>query len=320
MHTNFARICADYGQMLHVFNEKNQPEPVTSLNIEQRPVVGDWVQLDSHKRIIGIKDSYSQITRIKSDGSTQPLAANVDHIWIFFPLDRDPSLTRWERFCLFAESQGFKPTIVLSKSDLCPNPQPWISMAYSLGFGEDIHLVSSETGTGTAELGACLAHGKTALLLGQSGAGKSSLANVLCDDYQPVAPVREADHRGRHTTTIRRLISTSAGGYLLDIPGLRELSWHGQDEMPDEFRVWTDQCLFSDCNHLSDKSCALIVAVGNGQIPLNRYEHWKKLVREASYLNRREDPKMASNSKRRWKQIHKNKRQKTNRDRMDDNW
>lgn len=307
MHTKYMRICADYGQTFHVLNEDNQPEQVTSLNFDQRPIVGDWVQLDSEKRIINIKESFSRIVRLKSDGSFQALAANVDFIWILFPLDRDPSFTRWERFCLFAESQGFQPTIILSKSDLCPNPHPWRAMAYSLGYGENIYLLSAETGVGISELASSLANGKTALLLGQSGVGKTSLANILCLGSHSVAPVRDKDHRGRQTTTTRRLLPTLEGGYLLDIPGLRELSWDGQNDLPGELQDWSDQCQFNDCNHQTDLGCAVIEAVEKGFISQARYDHWKKLVREAAFFKRREDPEMSSNSKRRWKQIHKEK-------------
>lgn len=309
MHTEFFRICADYGSNFHVFNAVGQPEPILSFNPDHRPVVGDWVQLDSQKRISELRERHSQIVRLKSDGSLQVLAANVDQVWVFLPLDREPSLNRCERFCRFVESQGLRPTLILSKLDLCPNPHSWVSMAFSLGYGAEIQMLSSKTGAGVEALAARLAGGKTALLLGQSGVGKTSLVNVLCPHQQAVGSVRSQDQRGRHVTTARRLFPTDSGGFLLDIPGLRELSWEDQGDLPKEFRPWAEKCRYRNCGHDNDVGCALLEAAQGGLISLASLEHWQKLRRETAYQKRREDPKMAANSKARWKSINKGYRQ-----------
>lgn len=309
MHTKFFRICADYGSNLHVFNELGKPEPILSLHPDQRPVVGDWVQLDPQKRIMDRRERHSQIVRLKSDGSLQVLAANVDQVWIILPLDRNPSFNRWERFCRFAETQGFRPTLILSKLDLCPNPHSWVSMAFSLGYGEEIQLISSKTEEGVGDLAARLVGGKTALLLGQSGVGKTSLVNVICPGQQAVGSVRHQDHKGRHITTARQLFPTYSGGFLLDIPGLRELSWEDQGDLPEEFRPWAAKCRFRDCGHDTDMGCALVEAAREGLISPESLEHWQKLRREVAYQKRREDPTMAANSKARWKSIQKEYKQ-----------
>ena len=309
MHANYFRICADYGASFHFFNELGEPEPVSSFHPERRPVVGDWVELDPQKRIVNQQERASQITRLKSDGSLQVLAANIDQVWVLLPLDREPSFNRWERFCRFVESQGFRPTLILSKLDLCPNPHAWISMAYSLGHGEDIQLISSKTEEGAGDLAVRLAGGKTALLLGQSGVGKTSLVNVLCPGQQTVGAVRSQDHRGRHVTTARRLFRTDSGGFLLDIPGLRELGWEGQGDLPEEFLPWAEKCRFRNCGHDNDVGCALAEAAQEGLISPESLMHWQKLRREMAYQKRREDPTMAANSKARWKSIHKGHKQ-----------
>lgn len=309
MHSRYYRICADYGSNFHVLNDLDKPEPVLSFHPDQRPVVGDWVQLDPQQRILARQERISQIVRLKSDGSLQVLAANVDQCWVFLPLDREPSFNRWERFCRFVESQGLRPILILSKLDLCPNPHAWVSMAFSLGYGEEMQLLSSNTGAGVEDLAARLTGGKTALLLGQSGVGKTSLVNVLCPDQQVVGAVRSLDQRGRHVTSARRLLPTYNGGFLLDIPGLRELGWEGQGDLPEEFLPWAAKCRFRDCGHDTDLGCALLEAAQKGLISPESLEHWQKLRREMAYQKRRDDPKQAANSKARWKSINKGYKQ-----------
>ena len=309
MHTRTLRICADHGTEFLVFNEAGGLEKAHAAGSDpERPAVGDWVDVNPEQRICSIHRRSNLIARQKSSGETQALAANVDQVWLVMPLDREPSHARWERFTLFSQSQGIKPAMILTKLDLCLNPDPWVSMAVSLGFGDELHTVSAVAGTGLEALAAKAADGQTVLLLGQSGAGKTSLVNALCPSQHAVREVREHDARGRHTTTSRRLIKTHRAGFLLDIPGIRELSWLGQDMLPTAFLPMADQCKFKNCRHEGEMGCAVEQAAREGSISMESLHHWKKLQREASYHARRDNPRLNGNSKARWKDIHKRKR------------
>ena len=309
MYTKYQRVCADFGAHLLVLSESGNKEKILSHPPDLRPVVGDWVRLDAHNRLQEIQERTTRIVRLRSDGRLQTLASNVDEVWVFVPLDREASANRMERFCRFVIAQGLQPVLVLSKLDLCPNPHGHVSLIFSLGFGAAMHLVSSKTGEGLADLEERLTGGKTALLLGHSGAGKTSLVNALCETRLEVGSVREEDHRGRHTTSARQLLAARMGGYLLDIPGLRELSWESQADLPPDWREWTANCHFRDCNHETNPGCGLVEAVEKQWISKESLEHWRKLNREAAYQVRRSDPVQSANSKARWKTIHKRQKQ-----------
>jgi ribosome biogenesis GTPase / thiamine phosphate phosphatase len=141
------------------------------------------------------------------------------------------------------------------------------------------------------------------VLLGSSGAGKSTLLNrILGADVQTTAAVREADSRGRHTTTHRELIALPSGGALLDTPGLREIQlWAPTESIASVFDDITDlasQCRFGDCSHTAEPGCAV-----RGAVDADRLESYHKLQREADRVSGR------LTEKQRWRSIHKAARQ-----------
>jgi ribosome biogenesis GTPase len=150
-------------------------------------------------------------------------------------------------------------------------------------------------------------------MLGSSGVGKSTLVNrVLGREEQPVGAVREADGRGRHTTTSRQLFELRGGALLIDTPGLRELQpWDGESAVAavfDDIRRLAAECRFSDCTHESEPGCAVREAVDGGRLEGDRLDNYRRLLREAAYEERRHDKAAASAVKRRWKQAHKAQR------------
>jgi ribosome biogenesis GTPase len=129
----------------------------------------------------------------------------------------------------------------------------------------------------------------TAVLLGSSGAGKSTITNwLLGEAAQAVNEVRADDSRGRHTTTTRQLFTLAGGGYLIDTPGMRELSVveseSTQEEMLiEEIESLAQQCQFSNCDHEKSAGCAVLAAVDSGELDPRTLDNYYKLVRERAW-------------------------------------
>jgi ribosome biogenesis GTPase len=265
------------------------------------PAVGDWVVLRPRpgegRALIGaILPRRTQLVR-KAAGRTsapQVVAANVDVAFVVTSLDRDLNPRRLERYVAFAWAAGVQPVVLLSKADLCDNPSAALAAVEPVTPGVPVHPVSSVLGKGLEELDPYFGEGRTAVLLGSSGVGKSTLINCLLGwDRQRVSEIRQ-DGRGRHTTTRRELIARPGGGLLIDTPGLRELQL-GEDEERGIASAFADidalaeQCRFKDCSHESEPGCAVAAALRDGGLSPERLENYRKLGREARYLESRHD-------------------------------
>ena len=141
---------------------------------------------------------------------------------------------------------------------------------------------------------AYLPFGRTGALLGSSGVGKSSIANVLLgEDRLRTHDVRESDSRGRHTTTGRQLVLLPGGGILIDTPGMRELQlWESHETAAGAFadiESLAQGCRFRDCRHVSEPGCAVIAAVAAGMLPEARLASFRKLQDEQAHQARQQD-------------------------------
>jgi ribosome biogenesis GTPase / thiamine phosphate phosphatase len=149
-----------------------------------------------------------------------------------------------------------------------------------------------------------LAGGLTAALLGSSGVGKSTIINrLLGEERFKTAEVR-SDGRGRHTTSHRELVSVPGGGVIIDTPGLRQLQlWEtdgGLDQTFVDVAELVAECRFSDCRHRTEPGCAVNAALASGALPRERWESYLKLQRELAHLERKLDPKLRSEERKRW--------------------
>ena len=248
----------------------------------------------------------------QSSGSrveSQALAANMDTVIVVVPLDRPISRRQIERFLALAWDSGAQPVLVLTKVDLVEQDtvEKAVSEVAAVSGDLSVLLVSVVTGSGMAEVAALVSTGHTVALLGTSGSGKSSLVNALIgSDVVQTGEVRQADSKGRHTTTWRELVVVPTGGALIDTPGLRELGmWVDEEGIDAAFTDITDlaeQCRFNDCAHLTEPGCAVLAAIAAGDLAADRLESYRKLLGEAAFAARQNDHRLAREAQKVWKQ------------------
>ncbi len=295
-----------------------------------RPTVGDWVLARRVEGLDGREGPAGMIVEIlprsgilarKEAGvrqEAQILAANVDFALIVAAAGHDFNARRLERYLALAWEGGTNPIIVLTKIDLAENPAGLIAEAESIAVGNRVVATSIVDGRGIAELASLLFPGRTAALLGSSGAGKSSLLNALAgSELAATGAVRLDDERGRHTTTRRELFmlasgTPAAGALIVDTPGLREIQLWAEDEAIDEafpeIEAIAMNCRFRDCSHDGEPGCALREALDDGRIDRSRFASWTKLRREVAWLERKDDASLLRAAREKWKAINKSMR------------
>jgi len=207
---------------------------------------------------------------------------------------------------------GASPEIVLTKADRIDDPWPLVAAVEAVAIGVPVHVVSALTGEGVEALRARLDGGATAVLVGSSGVGKSTLVNRWVGrERMAVKETRADDDEGRHTTTHRELIVLPGGGVVIDTPGIRELQlWDGGglDETFADVEELAAACRFNDCSHNTEPGCAVKRALTTGELPPDRYASWQKLQRELHAIAVRSDARLRREEKRKWQQRAKEAR------------
>lgn len=278
--------------------------------------VGDWVGLGDGL-IREVLPRRSAIVR-QAAGRTsesQTLAANVDVAFVVTSLGPDLEPRRIERYLVTIWESGAVPEIVLTKADRLDDPWDQAAEVEGVALGVPVHVVSAVTGLGVDALRARLQPGTTAVLLGSSGVGKSTLVNLwVGHELMTVKETRADDDEGRHTTTHRQLIQLPGGGMIIDTPGIRELQlWDsgGIDEAFSDVEELAGTCRFNDCSHNTEPGCAVKAALASGELSSDRYGSWLKLQRELRAIAIRHDARLRREERRRWQQISKDARTRT---------
>lgn len=307
-----ARVIADFGTSLKIAT----PEIITAelsgklahyTDREKSPKVGDWVAAtisdNGSATIESVVLRRNEIAR-KVAGKRvvkQIIAANVDIAFVLLALDNDFSVERLQRFLYQLSVSAVSPVIVLNKADKTDDVQSYTTQLEQ--FGLPIIVSTATSGSGVDEIAAHITPGYTAILLGSSGVGKSTLTNKLLGrDAQQTNEVRESDSTGRHTTVHRELFLLSGGGMLIDTPGIRELQlWGSEEALDDNFddvAQLIGQCKYTTCRHVDEQGCAIRQALADGVLDKKHYADYVKMKSELSVLAAKSTERAKLNNKR----------------------
>ncbi|MFH1135667.1 MAG: ribosome small subunit-dependent GTPase A [Pseudomonadota bacterium] len=281
------------------------------------PAVGDWVLVDPAaegdqtviRRTLPRKSLLARgrvdSNRLPTSGiQSQVLAANVDLAFIVEAMGEAVNLNRIERYLALVHDLDIQPVVLLSKADVIEDVIDKAAAVNKRLPDVETVAVSARTGLGLDQALAYLEVGRTGVLLGPSGVGKSTLINRFLDsEVQAVGLVREIDGKGRHTTTARQLFMLPQGGLIIDTPGLRAVGLTGESAGLQtafkEIDQWAARCRYRDCRHEAEPGCAVRQAVEEGRLDRSRFEHFLTLRKEAEQALARTDPEALKRAGRR---------------------
>lgn len=264
-----------------------------------KPLVGDDVEIC----VIDAQKHTGNIEKLlpRKNSLIRPAAANVDQALVVFAVaSPKPNLNLLDRFLISMEQQRIPVIICFNKTDLTGEGQlRELSEVYA-DCGSRICFLSVSKQEGVEQIRELLA-GRTTIVAGPSGVGKSSLTNVLQSEIQmEVGSVSEKIDRGRHTTRHTELMvlpplagenSEQAGTYFLDTPGfsslyLKDVDYEELKHYFYEFEAYEPYCRFQGCMHLSEPDCKVKAAVREGRIHPARYESYTLLAEELKNIRK----------------------------------
>lgn len=305
-----------YTSIGEVWGEISGKLRYTAVSRADFPAVGDWVVIDlrPQERSATIHSVLPRKTKFSRkvagiEAEEQIVAANVDKVFIVNGLDGDFSPRRIERYLLLTRESGAEPVIVLNKTDIASDLENQIQAIKTIAHTTPVITLSATHDDTPSRFIPWLHTNETAVFMGSSGVGKSTIINALIGrDYLKTQEVRTVDSLGKHTTTHRELIKLASGALVIDTPGMRELQlWASEEGLNQTFsdiEALAVQCRFADCHHDQEPDCAVKAALADGTLDEKRYKNYCKMLRELRYLELRQDSNAARLEKMKWKKIH----------------
>ena len=279
-----------------LFNNENVTATIRKKkNRDELPVVGDYVIINKDKydnyiieEIVNRKNTLKKLsidrtTEKYKNGKEQILASNVDIVFIVTSLNNDFNIARLERLVLLGNKANSKIAFILTKSDLCSiKDRENYRKIIEERFNYPVFIISSYNKEGIDDLKSVWKENETAVFIGSSGVGKSTLINTLLDNNEiKTNDIRHKDDKGKHTTTSRNLYILKDSRIVIDEPGIRSVA---SNDMSSDLNVvfskiieLSKECKYTTCTHENIKVCRILQAIENGEISQEEFNRYKKL-------------------------------------------
>lgn len=279
-----------------LFNNENVIATIRKKkNRDELPVVGDYVIINKDEydnytieEIVNRKNTLKKLsidrtTEKYKNGKEQILASNVDIVFIVTSLNNDFNIARLERLVLLGNKTNSKIAFILTKSDLCSiKGRENYKKIIEDRFNYPVFIISSYNKEGIDDLKSVWKENETAVFIGSSGVGKSTLINTLLDNSEiKTNDIRHKDDKGKHTTTSRNLYILKDSRIVIDEPGIRSVA---SNDMSSDLNVvfskiieLSKECKYTTCTHENIKVCRILQAIENGEISQEEFNRYKKL-------------------------------------------
>lgn len=279
-----------------LFNNENVTAIIRKKkNRDELPVVGDYVIINKDEydnytieEIVNRKNTLKKLsidrtTEKYKNGKEQILASNVDIVFIVTSLNNDFNIARLERLVLLGDKANSKIAFILTKSDLCSiKDRENYRKIIEDRFNYPVFIISSYNKEGIDDLKSVWKENETAVFIGSSGVGKSTLINTLLDNNEiKTNDIRHKDDKGKHTTTSRNLYILKDSRIVIDEPGIRSVA---SNDMNSDLNVvfskiieLSKECKYTTCTHENIKVCRILQAIENREISQEEFNRYKKL-------------------------------------------